>query len=211
MGERPGLRRQLESYFRATSRRCQVNSVFGVTRLANRFSVLRPSRLPWVVRRRRWPSLNRGFLPNSSLRTRISSCKYSITSCWLRFIQPATQITKKQTDSCHRMAMPPSIRQRPLPLPNPLKNAASIAKFEYLDTTGGMEKSPCKYVEQAENHKKSPKRSTLVVGQKPNRKSQITWLGGIMMVTRLKIPDGRPRLLVGCQPARRSQQYTRFP
>ena len=31
-------------------------------------------------------------------------------------------------------------------------------------TDGGLEKSPCKSVEQEENHKKSPKRSTLVVG-----------------------------------------------
>jgi hypothetical protein len=95
VGGRPDLRRRLESYFWATSRRCQASNVFGVTRLANRSSVLRPSRLPLVARRRRWPSLKRGFVPNSSLRTRISSCKYSITPCWLRFIQPATQITKK--------------------------------------------------------------------------------------------------------------------
>ena len=62
-----------------------------MTRLANRSSVLRPNRLPLVASRRRWSSLNRGFLPMSSLRTRISSCKYLITSCWLRFIQPARQ------------------------------------------------------------------------------------------------------------------------
>ena len=41
--------------------------------------------------RRRWSSLKRDFLPKSSLRTRISSCKYSITSCWFRFIQPDRQ------------------------------------------------------------------------------------------------------------------------
>jgi hypothetical protein len=34
----------------------------------------------------------------------------------------------------HRMATPPSIRHRPLPLPNLLKNSASVAIFQYLDT-----------------------------------------------------------------------------
>jgi hypothetical protein len=34
-------------------------------------------------------------------------------------------------------------------------------------------KSSCKSVARAENHKKSPKRFTLFVGQKPNGKSQI--------------------------------------
>jgi hypothetical protein len=33
------------------------------------------------------------------------------------------------------MATPPPFRQRPSPLANPLKIAASVAQFEYLDTT----------------------------------------------------------------------------
>lgn len=59
----------------------------------HRSSVGRPSRLPLIASRRRWPSLNQGFLPIRSLSTRISSPRYSMTSFWLRFIQPATQIT----------------------------------------------------------------------------------------------------------------------
>jgi hypothetical protein len=37
----------------------------------------------------------------------------------------------------------------------------------------GLKKSPCKSVEQAENHEKSPKWPALVVGQKPYGKCQI--------------------------------------
>jgi hypothetical protein len=43
----------------------------------------------FTASRRRCASLNRGFFPWISLRTRISSDKYSITACCSRFIQPA--------------------------------------------------------------------------------------------------------------------------
>jgi hypothetical protein len=43
-----------------------------------------------------------------------------------------------------------------------------------VKSQGGLEKSPCKYVEQAENNEKSP---TLVVGKKPNGKCQSASLG----------------------------------
>jgi DNA-directed RNA polymerase subunit RPC12/RpoP len=41
------------------------------------------------------------------------------------------------------------------------------------------DKNPCKSVEQAENHKKSPKGFTLIVGQNPNGKSQINQVAQI--------------------------------
>jgi hypothetical protein len=53
-----------------------------------------------------------------------------------RAIHPAGEANhrKGKLIHCHRMATPPSIRQRPLPLPNPLKKVASVVKFEYLYT-----------------------------------------------------------------------------
>jgi hypothetical protein len=42
---------------------------------------LRPSGLPLAAKRRRGPSLNRSFLPTSSLSTRIFPRRYSMASC----------------------------------------------------------------------------------------------------------------------------------
>src|ERR1035437_5659456 len=62
---------------------------------------------------------------------------------------------------------------------------------------GGLGKTTCKSVEQADNHKKPPKRLTPVVGQKLNGKSRDKCKTGTCVL----IDTGKIRVFVTCEHA----------
>ena len=72
------------------------------TSVATSRRACRPRRWPFTASRRRWASVSRRRRPsNCSLRTRFSSRRYSMTSSWWRFPQPArvTSTTRSPTTS----------------------------------------------------------------------------------------------------------------
>ena len=91
------FRARLESYFRAVSPRCQAGSESRVTSRARRIRFFRPTLLALRAKRSHWSSLNCGRRPNCSWSTRTSSWRYSMASCWRRFIQPAMQVTTTES------------------------------------------------------------------------------------------------------------------
>ena len=97
---RPGPLLELPSYFAATSSRDQRSSVSGVTMVEISRSRRRPRRFAFRASRRRCASVNRRrFPPSCSRRTRFSSCRSSLTSCWCRPSHPASRTTKNCTGS----------------------------------------------------------------------------------------------------------------
>ena len=107
---RPGPRRRLPSYFFAISSLYQRNKVSGVTRPAISFRPSLPNVLAFAASRRRCASVKRSRRPLScSRRTRFSSFRYSIASCWNRLTHPAKAMTK----NCHRYGCMGSDSSRP--------------------------------------------------------------------------------------------------
>jgi hypothetical protein len=87
---RPG-RFGVNVHFRAISGRCHRRIVSGVTIVATCRKTRRPSRRPFVARRRRWSSVSRRRRPFSwSVRTRFSSTRYSMTCCCRQLTHPAS-------------------------------------------------------------------------------------------------------------------------
>ena len=95
---RPGLLFPPCVHFRAISFRCHARRVSGVTIVAISSRAVRPRTLPLAASRRRWASVrHKRRLPSCSLRTRFSSCRYSMTACWCWLIHPARAASR----TCH--------------------------------------------------------------------------------------------------------------
>src|ERR1022692_3802916 len=95
-GGRPAGLVLAKVHFLATKTRNQQSKVSGVTKVANLPRRRRPTSLALRASRMRWASVKRlGLPPSCSRRTRFSSWRYSMTVCWCRLIQPATEIRRK--------------------------------------------------------------------------------------------------------------------
>src|SRR5438309_6245613 len=125
-------------HFRAIRHRCQRRIVSGVTMVATCLRIRRPSGWPFAVRRRRWSSVNRTRRPFScSLRTRFSSTRYSMTSCWWRLTHPA-RVTNSSRKGERSAVIGRSYRAT-------LGAVPGTGSAEYSDTTRPLPLTPTEF------------------------------------------------------------------